>query len=214
MSRRRPGGACALLLLAGCYSPYVLPSVGFDQTAAMLAPKDPEVAVQSGYQLGTSASPTSSRDGFALPQGSALGTFTLSPSYALLGSAGNGAGELALKIHLPVQAFDLAIQPEAGFSGNWTLQGSNGFIGSGTLSGGADLLASHAVTQTVTVYGGLRALGTISTAGAFNGGLGVGIEWTLGPVLLRPEVAVAQTFGFDGSTQFIAYPHLTLAVRP
>jgi hypothetical protein len=50
--------------------------------------------------------------------------------------------------------------------------------------------------------------------GAFNAGLGAGVEWQWGPVLLRPEIAFGQEFGFDGSTQFIAYPHLTVAVRP
>ena len=137
--------ACAVALLAGCYSPYVLPSVGFDQTAALPPPKDVEVAVGTGYQLGTSAAPDASRAGFAYPQGSALATFALPHSMAVVASAGNGAGEAGLKIHLPVQAFDLAVQPEAGFSSSWTLQGSNGFLGSGTLSGGADLagLARH-----------------------------------------------------------------------
>ncbi len=214
MSRRAWTGLLAAL--GGCYSPYVLPSVGFDQTAALLPARGAEVAAGGGYQLETQAAPNSTRSGEELLTGSLLGSLGLSGVTNLLLSAGPGSGEAALKIRLPVQAFDLAVQPEAGAAGYWTWQTNQSLVqgGPGSLSGGADVLASGALGGGVTIYGGLRALGVISGTGAFVGGAGLGVECHWGPVLLRPELAVSQTFGFDGSTQFIAYPHLTLAVRP
>ncbi len=212
--RRSP--ALLLALASGCFSPYVLPSVGFDQTAAMLPPHGAEVAVGGGYQLATSASAGGQRSGAELPEGSALGSFALGHAGDLLVGVGEDTGEVAFKLRLPVGAFDLALQPEAGLSSGWRWQSNQPQLQGqgGTLGGGLDLLASGPIAPGLALYGGLRALGLVSAAGGLVAGAGLGVEWKVGPVLLRPELAVSQLFGLDGSTQFIAYPHLVLAVRP
>jgi hypothetical protein len=205
----------ALGLLAGCFSEYVLPSAGFDQTAAMSPAGNAEIAVGGGVQLTTSASPGGSRQGEELTQGDAMGTFAISNAMAVLLSGGQGAGEAALKLHLPVAAFDLAVQPETGFAGLWSWQTNQTSLqGTGLWSAGMDLLASGPIAPGLTLYGGLRGLGAFGNVADGLAGAGVGLECRWGPLLLRPEIAVSQMLGAGGATQFIAYPHLTLAVRP